>query len=617
VLLPRFGRFVLVGGVATVVQYALLIALVRFVGADPVWASTAGFLVSAVVNYLGNYHYTFRSRRDHGGALLRFAILAGVGLLLNAALMRALVLAGWHYLLAQIVVTALVLLWNFIGNSVWTFGGDSVSEERPMRESLAALQVWAARNRDLIAVVALTAAVRAAVCLLTDNEAGDADMRAVMAAEWAHAPNLILSGTWLPLHFYATGVLCWVFGSPIAAGKALSLVTGSLTVVPLFLLTQQLFDRRTAVVAGLYFAIYGLHVGLSSVVMSEAPCAFFMVWGVQRFFAEIRSDPPRLGGLLAAAALLAIAGGFRQEPWQLTGILALYLLWLPRTRWYAVPFGIVGLSSFALWDIANAVADQGWLHALTAVAHAKAGETRIHHFSAAHNLLKWVWEFVRSPGPIISLLTFAGLGLAVRRRLPWDLALVAALLIAPYVFISVIKTEWAPQDRYTVFFVILVLPYAAAATVASFQESTRLRQAAAAVVVLSVVSQGLAYLRWSHLLLPVRDYNANDEATWKWLAANAGGAALVVVEDTDWRAPGLVAHAALYNRYRMIYTFNGPEALHKWTLDEPRPLMLVLHSPLSKWSFLGQLDPTPVFQNEDYRILIISRSTPGQAARVD
>ena len=124
----RFVRFALVGGVATAIQYALLVLLVRAFGVAPTPASSVGFALSAIANYLLNYHFTFASDRPHGPAAAKFALLAGTGLLINAAIMHWLVTAGVHYLLAQVCATAVVLFWNFIGNSFWTFGVGPVQE---------------------------------------------------------------------------------------------------------------------------------------------------------------------------------------------------------------------------------------------------------------------------------------------------------------------------------------------------------------------------------------------------------------------------------------------------------------------------------------------------------
>lgn len=126
----RFVKFAAVGGIATAIQYAVLILLVRAFAMAPTPASSIGFVLSAGVNYLLNYRFTFQSDRPHGPAAARFAILAGTGLLINAAIMRLMIGAGVHYLVAQVCATAVVFLWNFIGNSLWTFGVATVGERK-------------------------------------------------------------------------------------------------------------------------------------------------------------------------------------------------------------------------------------------------------------------------------------------------------------------------------------------------------------------------------------------------------------------------------------------------------------------------------------------------------
>ena len=79
-------------------------------------------MASAGLNYWLNYHFTFRSRNPHVGAVGRFALVALSGLGLNALVMMLLgYVPGLKYIVAQLIATALVLVWNFLGNSVWTF----------------------------------------------------------------------------------------------------------------------------------------------------------------------------------------------------------------------------------------------------------------------------------------------------------------------------------------------------------------------------------------------------------------------------------------------------------------------------------------------------------------
>ena len=118
--LGKLFRFGLVGAAATGLQYLILVLLVHQGVASPT-ASTIGFVTSACGSYVLNYHFTFRSRGSHGPAIAKFMTLVGVGLAPNYGLMQVLVGAGWYYMVAQVCTTGVVFLWNFIGNSLWTF----------------------------------------------------------------------------------------------------------------------------------------------------------------------------------------------------------------------------------------------------------------------------------------------------------------------------------------------------------------------------------------------------------------------------------------------------------------------------------------------------------------
>lgn len=118
----QFLRFAAVGGIATAIHYLILVVLVHAGNMNAVWASSIGFMVSAVCNYLLNYRYTFQSDVEHRRAIIRFFVVAGVGLVLNSITMQiAIEYIHVHYLLAQVLATGLVLLWNFTGNRLWTF----------------------------------------------------------------------------------------------------------------------------------------------------------------------------------------------------------------------------------------------------------------------------------------------------------------------------------------------------------------------------------------------------------------------------------------------------------------------------------------------------------------
>lgn len=113
--------FVLVGGFATGVQYALMALLVWLADCPLVLASGIGFAVSAVANYLLNARLTFRSKESHAKTLPRFIVTAVLGLAINSMLLAFLVSLGLHPALAQLLTTLGVLLWNYTINALWTF----------------------------------------------------------------------------------------------------------------------------------------------------------------------------------------------------------------------------------------------------------------------------------------------------------------------------------------------------------------------------------------------------------------------------------------------------------------------------------------------------------------
>ena len=120
-LAPQFFRFVIIGGLATAVQYVLLVVLVH-AGMHAVLASSIGFAISAVVNYLLNRRFTFGVEVKHARALPRFLLVALSGLACNGLLLALFVgPAGLHFVPAQLIATAGTLVWNFVLHRAWTF----------------------------------------------------------------------------------------------------------------------------------------------------------------------------------------------------------------------------------------------------------------------------------------------------------------------------------------------------------------------------------------------------------------------------------------------------------------------------------------------------------------
>lgn len=117
----QFARFCLVGSLGTVVHYSALVSIVHFRG-KPMIGSIVGFVLGAMVNYVLNYHYTFKSVQRYPVTFAKFLTIACAGLILNTLIMGLLTgLLDMHYFLSQLLATAGVVLWNFTANLRWTF----------------------------------------------------------------------------------------------------------------------------------------------------------------------------------------------------------------------------------------------------------------------------------------------------------------------------------------------------------------------------------------------------------------------------------------------------------------------------------------------------------------
>ncbi|MDO3387011.1 GtrA family protein [Gilvimarinus sp. SDUM040013] len=117
----RFGRFLLVGGAATGLQYILLILFAELTPLPHVYCSAMGYAGSAIFNYLANYYFTFQATGDHSTASARFAATVVIGLALNTIAFYLAQQLFPHYIFSQIVATGVTLSSNYLLHKHWTY----------------------------------------------------------------------------------------------------------------------------------------------------------------------------------------------------------------------------------------------------------------------------------------------------------------------------------------------------------------------------------------------------------------------------------------------------------------------------------------------------------------
>ena len=127
-LIEQFLKFGVVGVIAFVIDFGVMVALTELLGMNPVLSTTVSFMVSVVFNYLASMRYVFTHRDDMSKRreFVIFVVLSVIGLGINDLMMWAgAERLGLNYMLVKIVATAVVMVWNFVSRKKWLDAGDA------------------------------------------------------------------------------------------------------------------------------------------------------------------------------------------------------------------------------------------------------------------------------------------------------------------------------------------------------------------------------------------------------------------------------------------------------------------------------------------------------------
>lgn len=116
-LIRQIWRFGIVGGICTIVDFAILTVLHEFFDLHYLIANGFSFAVSVVFNYVLSMRYVFQGKEDSNktSEFIIFVILSAIGLGLNQLIMWGTVDGlGIYYVAAKVIATAIVMIYNFV-----------------------------------------------------------------------------------------------------------------------------------------------------------------------------------------------------------------------------------------------------------------------------------------------------------------------------------------------------------------------------------------------------------------------------------------------------------------------------------------------------------------------
>lgn len=127
-LIEQIMKFGVVGVIAFVIDFGVMVFLTEVFGIDPVISATVSFIISVIFNYAASMRYVFSHREGMSRTreFIIFVVLSAIGLGINDMLIWAGTdLASFDYRLVKIFATAVVMVWNFVTRKIFLEGEES------------------------------------------------------------------------------------------------------------------------------------------------------------------------------------------------------------------------------------------------------------------------------------------------------------------------------------------------------------------------------------------------------------------------------------------------------------------------------------------------------------
>lgn len=121
-LIAQFMKFGIVGVIAFVIDYGVMIFLTEVFGVPYLISTTISFVVSVIFNYFASMRFVFKRKDDMSRRreFIIFIVLSVCGLGINDLLMWLMVDSLYiDYRLSKIVVTVVVAVWNFVTRKIF------------------------------------------------------------------------------------------------------------------------------------------------------------------------------------------------------------------------------------------------------------------------------------------------------------------------------------------------------------------------------------------------------------------------------------------------------------------------------------------------------------------
>ncbi len=357
-------------------------------------------------------------------------------------------------------------------------------------------------RRDVLLIMLAALVVRLAALHWSQTVQADAVSRIHIAYEWLMDPYYIKEGYWGPLHHYLNALFMLMLPGNTAGPLALNILCATLTVIPLYGFTRNVFgSRQGAVFASLLYVFSPIILWTSMQALSEVSYGFFLAISLYALSWPLRHAKD-YRGMILGGVLITCAAALRYEAWVIIATLTLAVLLLRGWRHTAV-FWLCAMIFPGTWMIGNQLAFGDFLYSVNqndVWNMVKEGiNDEVLPVDRMKRTLFFPWSFTINVSPVVAIMMLAALVYAIARRRLTREQWVWLIPITVMVAVFQLKAgdgSLMMQHRFLVTWLVLALPFVALV----FQGTRwqRLRTGLVAAGFLSVIPMTLLWNKIDH-----------------------------------------------------------------------------------------------------------------------
>ena len=115
--MKKIIRFIVVGGIATIIDFVCLYIFKEFLNFNVILANTLSFTISVIYNYIASITWVFDVDKNKNRKIqfIAFIVFSILGLILNNLILYLLTnKLNIYYLISKIIATLFVMIFNFV-----------------------------------------------------------------------------------------------------------------------------------------------------------------------------------------------------------------------------------------------------------------------------------------------------------------------------------------------------------------------------------------------------------------------------------------------------------------------------------------------------------------------